>query len=456
MKYPSNTTACEQTCCNNHHHHNNDVLPTLNPERSSSFNFCNDSAFLYPTTTLDTHKAMHSAPLTPSPIPWVPQHSHHSLHHHQQDFQLHRMQPLGYHSAQVDQESLMKFLSFDMPDASLAASLQTPPPATGVLADSPTMFGIPGVSGYPSGEASATAYSTIASLLAMVAAMERVGCSCGAQPASSLMHTPSYGRAASPSLGGHDSIPQVHTVASALSEALFATQLRDAAAGCLAPIPVGAGARCSPAGCGGGSKDDGTSCEEDDDDDDDALAAFDLALLAMTDTEDDASSALAYTPETMPIAIPSPLPAPTTPPSCGVAQPVSVSPTIAATAPSPTLCTSAPAISVTAPPTSNTSAPSSSKSAKSSSTQSRRAQHPRGRPSPFDRRPRVFPCLVEGCDNTFMRRQDLKRHLKTHTGARPYTCALGCGTTFSRTDAATRHVKARRCQRNDPSLPKSE
>ena len=81
-------------------------------------------------------------------------------------------------------------------------------------------------------------------------------------------------------------------------------------------------------------------------------------------------------------------------------------------------------------------------------TDGRKPSHPtsrRGRPSPADKKPRDFSCTVIGCEMKFMRRQDLKRHVLTHTGAKPHSCPLGCGVTFSRTDAAARHVKAGRC-----------
>ncbi|RKO97460.1 hypothetical protein CAUPRSCDRAFT_6494 [Caulochytrium protostelioides] len=57
---------------------------------------------------------------------------------------------------------------------------------------------------------------------------------------------------------------------------------------------------------------------------------------------------------------------------------------------------------------------------------------------------RSFSC--KRCGKSFLRRQDLKRHLVTHddSGAR-YVCPY-CSITFSRSDALFRHVKTRRCR----------
>ncbi|KAJ3213130.1 hypothetical protein HDU67_003347 [Dinochytrium kinnereticum] len=58
-------------------------------------------------------------------------------------------------------------------------------------------------------------------------------------------------------------------------------------------------------------------------------------------------------------------------------------------------------------------------------------------------RSKEFGCAQ--CGKRFLRRQDLRRHENTHTGVRPFSCPLGCGTTFSRNDALQRHLKVRRC-----------
>ncbi|KAI8609313.1 hypothetical protein BC830DRAFT_1054882, partial [Chytriomyces sp. MP71] len=43
------------------------------------------------------------------------------------------------------------------------------------------------------------------------------------------------------------------------------------------------------------------------------------------------------------------------------------------------------------------------------------------------------------CKNRFLRRQDLSRHLVTHSKSKTHNCPLGCGTSFGRSDALTRH-----------------
>ncbi|RKO97769.1 hypothetical protein CAUPRSCDRAFT_6004 [Caulochytrium protostelioides] len=55
-----------------------------------------------------------------------------------------------------------------------------------------------------------------------------------------------------------------------------------------------------------------------------------------------------------------------------------------------------------------------------------------------------LPC--HRCGKSFLRRQDLKRHIATHdaSGAR-YICPY-CSVMFSRSDALFRHVKTRRCR----------
>ncbi|KAJ7185226.1 hypothetical protein C8R46DRAFT_837092, partial [Mycena filopes] len=50
---------------------------------------------------------------------------------------------------------------------------------------------------------------------------------------------------------------------------------------------------------------------------------------------------------------------------------------------------------------------------------------------------REFAC--EFCPLSFDRQHDLKRHVDTHSGEKPYLCDRGCGKAFTRKDALKRH-----------------
>lgn len=53
------------------------------------------------------------------------------------------------------------------------------------------------------------------------------------------------------------------------------------------------------------------------------------------------------------------------------------------------------------------------------------------------------PYLCSICDKRFVRQHDLKRHSKIHFGAKPYQCP--CGASFARHDALTRHRQRGMC-----------
>ncbi|KAJ7765321.1 hypothetical protein B0H16DRAFT_1525199 [Mycena metata] len=50
---------------------------------------------------------------------------------------------------------------------------------------------------------------------------------------------------------------------------------------------------------------------------------------------------------------------------------------------------------------------------------------------------REFTC--DFCPLSFDRHHDLKRHVETHSGEKPYVCDRGCGKAFTRKDALKRH-----------------
>ncbi|KAJ3252305.1 hypothetical protein HDU77_005216 [Chytriomyces hyalinus] len=62
-----------------------------------------------------------------------------------------------------------------------------------------------------------------------------------------------------------------------------------------------------------------------------------------------------------------------------------------------------------------------------------------------DSRPREHECSV--CHNRFLRRQDLSRHLVTHSKTKDFPCLYGCGSSFGRSDALARHMKTGKCSK---------
>ena len=54
---------------------------------------------------------------------------------------------------------------------------------------------------------------------------------------------------------------------------------------------------------------------------------------------------------------------------------------------------------------------------------------------------RPFKCEWPGCDKSFARAHDCKRHQNLHLNIKPHTCEH-CGKTFARLDALNRHHKS--------------
>lgn len=53
---------------------------------------------------------------------------------------------------------------------------------------------------------------------------------------------------------------------------------------------------------------------------------------------------------------------------------------------------------------------------------------------------KLFPCSVHGCERRFSRSDELNRHVRIHTGQKPFQCAI-CARSFSRSDHLTTHTR---------------
>nr|XP_057922978.1 early growth response protein 4-like [Doryrhamphus excisus] len=69
-----------------------------------------------------------------------------------------------------------------------------------------------------------------------------------------------------------------------------------------------------------------------------------------------------------------------------------------------------------------------------------RARVSRRGPAKSGMKAKAFPCSVDGCERSFSRSDELNRHVRVHTGQKPFKCSV-CARSFSRSDHLTTHMR---------------
>lgn len=70
----------------------------------------------------------------------------------------------------------------------------------------------------------------------------------------------------------------------------------------------------------------------------------------------------------------------------------------------------------------------------------RARKSPTGRQCKTPPHERPYACPADGCDRRFSRSDELTRHVRVHTGQRPFQCRI-CMRSFSRSDHLTTHIR---------------